>query len=591
MGRSKVLSILISGLTAGLVAGLFVAPAAARAQVEVLGGRTSVVLDTATLEAAAGLVLSSVSPEVESPGSLPGSVAFPINARDASAPLLPTSFTYDPNDFLGSFAGTIEHDGSVLFNADVIEVGNFTIGFDPARAGTLGGEASGFFVESTTGIAAILFDLRNPSLLDPAASTLTIGADLLVSPEFADVLEDAGLAGADVGDAQVDALALVEIAGGRTSVVLDTVTLETAAGLALSSVSEGVLDPGDAPDSVAFPIEPRDAASPALPTTFAFDPRDFLGSFSGTIEHTGSVFFNADSTEVGDFTIGFDAARAGTLGGEASGFFVESTTGISEILFDVRNPSRLDATSAGLQVEADLLVSPELATLLQTLELASSDLSGADVGDAIVNAFPPTQVEITGGRTSVALDTATLESAAGLELAGVSSEVIVPSSLPDSVAFPINGPDVSLPALGTSFAFDATDFLGTFSGSIEHAGSVFFAGTPQTEVGNFTIGFDAARAGSLGGAASGFFVESSVGVAAVLFDVGAPRRLVPDPGGVEIEADLLVSPEFADFLGDAALAGADVGDARVEAVPEAGSVGLGLVALATLAALARRRAA
>lgn len=81
-----------------------------------------------------------------------------------------------------------------------------------------------------------------------------------------------------------------------------------AASLILSSDSPDVIAPGDlGSDSVAFGIHPRDAAT--LPTTFLF-PAGSLAPFSGTIEHSGSVFFNGDSVQVGDFTIGFDAALA-----------------------------------------------------------------------------------------------------------------------------------------------------------------------------------------------------------------------------------------------------------------------------------------
>ena len=191
------------------IAGAITASASA-GFVDIVGGATSVLLDTDTLSSAAGLDLSSVSPDVGS-GSLPNSVAFDINARDAAT--FPTTFSYDPDNFLGTFSGTIEHTGSVFFNNDSIEVGNFTIGFDAARAGTLGGNASGFFVESTVGISAILFDIQNPSTLNATETDLTIGADLLVSPEFGTFLLDNGfsssnLEGADVGDALVEAIAI-----------------------------------------------------------------------------------------------------------------------------------------------------------------------------------------------------------------------------------------------------------------------------------------------------------------------------------------------------------------------------------------------
>ena len=111
---------------------------------------------------------------------------------------------------------------------------------------------------------------------------------------------------------------IVTLNDGMTSVLLDTAALSSLASLDLSSVSSDVMAPGAlGAGSVAFGITPK--------TTFSYDPSDFLGTFSGSIEHNGSVFFNSDTVEVGDFTIGFDAARVGAFGGAASGFFVEST--------------------------------------------------------------------------------------------------------------------------------------------------------------------------------------------------------------------------------------------------------------------------
>ncbi len=191
---------------------------AAANEVQVVSGETNVVLDTATLSAAASLDLSSVDGDVLVSEKLTGGVAFPITPRDAG--VLPTTFTYEVGNFLGTFAGTIEHAGEVRFNADTVVVGDFTIGFDPARAGTLDGAASGFFVESTTGIAAILFDVSVPNSLSATALEANIGADLLVSPEFGQFLFDNGLsaanlAGADVGDA------LVHAEGGCTGLDID----------------------------------------------------------------------------------------------------------------------------------------------------------------------------------------------------------------------------------------------------------------------------------------------------------------------------------------------------------------------------------
>ncbi len=191
-----------------------------------------------------------------------------------------------------------------------------------------------------------------------------------------------GIAGLVVTGIAGLATGQIDVVGGQTSVLLDTAALSAAASLNLSSVSSDVIAPGElGASSVAFGINSRSASS--LPTTFSYAAG--LGSFSGTIEHTGSVFFNSDTVEVGNFTIGFDGDR---IGGDRSGFFVQSTTGIAAILFDVATPSFLSATDSGLVIEADLLVSAEFGQFLLDNQLSSTNLAGVDVGDARVNAVP-----------------------------------------------------------------------------------------------------------------------------------------------------------------------------------------------------------
>ena len=203
----------MSLLSGGAVAALtLAAPVASANQVDIASGQTSVALDFGTLEAAAGLAFNRVSSEVIAPGSIPGSVAFPINPRDASAPLLPTTFSYDTGDFLGTFSGAIEHEGSVFFDTMLgeVELGNFTIGFDAARVGGPSGTASGFFVASTAGLAATLFDIELVGA-GPGVGFLTVDGVLLVSPELGQFLFDNGLAasnleGAVVGSALVEGI-------------------------------------------------------------------------------------------------------------------------------------------------------------------------------------------------------------------------------------------------------------------------------------------------------------------------------------------------------------------------------------------------
>lgn len=188
------------------------------------------------------------------------------------------------------------------------------------------------------------------------------------------------------------------VTGGQTNVALNFDALSSAAGLTFSSVSGDVIAPGSIADSVAFSVNPRDAAS--LPTTFSYDAATFpaAGSFAGTIEHTGSVFFNADTVEVGNFTIAFDAARAGTLGGNASGFYVASTVGVVAPLFDIQVTGASPELTS-LTVDGDLLVSPELGGFLLTNQLATSNLAGVAVGAARVEAVAipePSTLAIVG---------------------------------------------------------------------------------------------------------------------------------------------------------------------------------------------------
>ena len=216
--RRKSPTLIACGMISAIGAIGVAGTASASFEFGVVGGQTSVLLDTETLAAAANLNLSGVSSGVIAPGELgPNSVAFGINPTTAG---MPTTFAYD-NGFT-AFGGTIEHTGSVFFNDDTIEVGNFSIAFDENRVSDT---TSGFFVASTTGIEAILFDIGVPSSLTADGSGLMIEADLLVSSEFSAFLldiefADADLTGAVVGSALVNAtipapgaLALLGMAG------------------------------------------------------------------------------------------------------------------------------------------------------------------------------------------------------------------------------------------------------------------------------------------------------------------------------------------------------------------------------------------
>ena len=167
--------------------------------VPVLSGQTNVLLDLDLL-ASVGLNLSGVGGATIVPGNLgAGSVAFPITGT--------TTFQYTAGTF-APFSGTIEHAGTVSFNANTLTIGNFTIGFDAARAGAT---TSGFFVaDNVTFPGVALFDIGIPTSLVATATELTIAADLLVSPELAGVLQNTALTGVDVGDALVQGRSVAE---------------------------------------------------------------------------------------------------------------------------------------------------------------------------------------------------------------------------------------------------------------------------------------------------------------------------------------------------------------------------------------------
>jgi hypothetical protein len=163
--------------------------------------------------------------------------------------------------------------------------------------------------------------------------------------------------------------ATFELASGVTSVFLDLPTLASV-GLNLTGAN-GTVPPVSSSFLVGFPI------TPATDFKFSFGDAGFA-PVSGTIEHTGSVTFN-DMLTLGNFSIGFDPDRISAI---ASGFFVRDTITLGAILFDVATPSSLsfNETTLKLALEADLLVSPELAGVL-----GNTGLTGAEIGAASIN--------------------------------------------------------------------------------------------------------------------------------------------------------------------------------------------------------------
>ena len=170
-------------------------------------GTTSVSLDTDLLETAAGLTLAGSDNTIE-PASEEFALGFDITEE--------SNFIFNFQEGFSPVGGEIEHTGTVNFEsvAGDITVGDFTIGFDPSRQTE---DISGFFVQNTVdsavGDGTILFDVGNPENIEANESKLDLeNSNLLVSPEFADVLQSTGLSadnltGADVGDVTVNAIA------------------------------------------------------------------------------------------------------------------------------------------------------------------------------------------------------------------------------------------------------------------------------------------------------------------------------------------------------------------------------------------------
>lgn len=176
------------------------------------------------------------------------------------------------------------------------------------------------------------------------------------------------------GGATVTASAdLVQTVGGQTNVLLDLALLQAAANLQLTGVSDGVITPGNlGPNSVAFVITPPTSAE--LPSTFQYDSKDFFGTFSGSINHRGSITFN-NAVTVGNFEILFD-----------NGFKVADRVSGLGVLFDVAITGA-NPTAETFNATGNLLVSSNFAALLLQLGLAQTNLTGADVGDASIQGF------------------------------------------------------------------------------------------------------------------------------------------------------------------------------------------------------------
>jgi hypothetical protein len=168
------------------------------------------------------------------------------------------------------------------------------------------------------------------------------------------------------------------------------------------------------------------------------------------------------------------------------------------------------------------------------------------------------EFQVESGTTSVFLDVPLLQSI-GLNLTGT-SDTVPPVSNDFLVGFDITP--------NTNFKFSDQGGFEYLGGSIEHSGSVTF--NNSIGVGNFSIGFDAARVDNT---KSGFFVKDTLStIGTILFDIGSIDTLQFSDKNLKVGGNLLVSPEFAGVLTSALnapnLTGAVVGKAQTNAIAE-----------------------
>ena len=160
---------------------------------KVISGVTSIDRDHEEILKSIGLLLTGTNNTV---APIPSNylVGFNIDSD--------TSFTFSDEGGFTPLSGTIEGTGTVTFN-DQITVGDLSIGLAPGRTVTGG---SGFVLRDTFSLNTILFDL---SITEPVAfdgQNLTIpDVKLLVSPEFANILQKPELTGLFAGTARIDA--------------------------------------------------------------------------------------------------------------------------------------------------------------------------------------------------------------------------------------------------------------------------------------------------------------------------------------------------------------------------------------------------
>ena len=286
------------------------------------------------------------------------------------------------------------------------------------------------------------------------------------------------------------------------------------------------------------------------------DPLTITLTAEGEIPEEGlEVFVDSDIVgSIGDFitvdengnpTVTFDGLAGFPQSNEdGSGFTAILTENTANISFDVF----ADGANEGAETVEFAILDGENYDIATNTEAVAITIN--DGGENAV-------FDVESGVTSVFLDLPLLEEAAGLTLVGTDSDA-EPFSEEFQVGFAITE--------DTDFSLAPVPFT-PLDGAIEHSGTITLGlGDAEATIGEFSIGFDASRVSDT---ASGFFVadtlEDPLGLE-ILFDLSSPGTINVSGENLEIsEADLLLAPELATALSLPDLAGADVGDARIDA--------------------------
>ena len=242
------------------------------------------------------------------------------------------------------------------------------------------------------------------------------------------------------------------------------------------------------------------------------------------------------------------------------------TLGGSPLTDTLTSDNELETTTAQAEGVGDAVPESELVAEGEDDVIGETETEDDAIAETEVEVTPEAETtfaQVDSGTTSVFLDLPLLESVAGITLVETDSEGEAFSE-DFQVGFPIDE--------GTGFTFEIDPF-DPLSGSIKHSGTITLSlDDSEVTLGDFSIGFDESRVSET---ASGFFVADSIEddeededdlELEILFDIGTPGSFNADAESLAIaEADLLIAPEFAEALEAAELAGADVGDTRVDA--------------------------